>query len=599
MRLSTLTSIWMLALGWAAAASAQPEVTVTLDATPREARVGEMIQLEVRVRARGGRIQGLELGDLRTYPELEIVSHQTVRPMQFSFGFGSGVQVESSLADIYVLRPTSAGTYELSPAEARVDGKTYRSQPLTLVVRPGVGGPAAGSGTTDSPAEEIGEELSGARFDEQAFLRTVVEPKEAYVGQQVDVTVYLYTRLRLAPQSVVPGKPSMDGFWVHDDPVTSLYAQTVQVGGTPYRAYVLQRSAAFPQRAGKLTIGAPSVTFDVGTMSLFDAPQRIEREGVAVDVQVKPLPPPVPPNAVVGRYEVEAWLDRERVSTGDAVTLRVDASGIGNVQDLRIDLPPMVGARALQPVIRDEQRFENGKLTGTRSWEWILIAEAPGAHTIPPLRLHYFDPATEQYGVASTSPLTFTAVGAPKPSAATIEPTDVEPSRPPAAFGPIRMYSALDRAAAPIRDRPWFAWLLALPPLVFVLVVLGSSTVRHRQRRSSTAGAVQRRLLRSAQRSLDDAEPRSFYDRIVSAIHHALESRLGASVGGLSHGELRARLVDAGMEDDLVQRVINELEGADFARFAASGVNEDEMERCLDRTEAIVERIQRSPRSTG
>jgi hypothetical protein len=51
-------------------------------------------------------------------------------------------------------------------------------------------------------------------------------------------------------------------------------------------------------------------------------------------------------------------------------------------------------------------------------------------------------------------------------------------------------------------------------------------------------------------------------------------------------------------DDDLVQRVINELEGADFARFAASGVNKDEMERCRQRTAAIIERIQRSRSKT-
>jgi len=44
--------------------------------------------------------------------------------------------------------------------------------------------------------------------------------------------------------------------------------------------------------------------------------------------------------------------------------------------------------------------------------------------------------------------------------------------------------------------------------------------------------------------------------------------------------------------------VINELEGADFARFAASGVDKDEMERCRQRTAAIIERIQRSRSKT-
>jgi SOS response regulatory protein OraA/RecX len=69
---------------------------------------------------------------------------------------------------------------------------------------------------------------------------------------------------------------------------------------------------------------------------------------------------------------------------------------------------------------------------------------------------------------------------------------------------------------------------------------------------------------------------------------------LGEPVGALPHVELRTRLGRAGFDDDLVDRVINELEGADFARFAASGVNQDEMQRCLQRTAAIIERVQRA-----
>ncbi len=105
---------------------------------------------------------------------------------------------------------------------------------------------------------------------------------------------------------------------------------------------------------------------------------------------------------------------------------------------------------------------------------------------------------------------------------------------------------------------------------------------------------MQRELLRNAQQALRGDDPRAFYDAIVSSITHALDSRQGEPVGGLPHTELRKRLLETGLDEDLVQRVINELEGADFARFAASGVNRDEMERCLQRTATIVGRIQRS-----
>jgi hypothetical protein len=597
MRLLTLAFVAIAALPWAATAAAAPEVMVTLDATPREVRVGEVTRLEVRVRARGGRIQQLHLSDLEKYPELEIISRQTVRPMQFSFGFGSGVQSESSITNIFVLRPTIAGTFEFAPAVAKVDGELYRSGPLTLLVHPS-GGAASGDDPAAAREAIVDSELSGARYDERAFLRTVVEPDEVYVGQQTNVTVYLYTRLRLSAQSVMPNKPSMDGFWVHDEPITSLHSQTVPVKGANYRAYVVQRSAAFPQRSGELTIGPPKVTFDVGGGSLFDAAERVQRVGVPVTVNVKPLPEPSPPGAVVGRYTIQAWLDRTTADTGDAVTLRIDATGLGNTQDLRIDLPPIAGVRALQPAIRDQRNFQGGQLAGTRSWEWILIAEAPGEHKVPPIDLHFFDPETEQYGTVRSPSLAFTSSGAAKPSQPAIEPVDTRPKRSAAAFGPIRMYSALTRGETPLRDRGWFAWLLAIPPLLFVLLMFGAGAARRREQHSATAGARQRQLIRSAENALQANDPRSFYDRIVASITHALDSRLGEPVGSLPHATLRTRLVAEGFDDDLVQRVVNELEGADFARFAASGVNKDEMERCYKRTAAIVERIHRSRRKT-
>ncbi len=334
----------------------------------------------------------------------------------------------------------------------------------------------------------------------------------------------------------------------------------------------------------------------MGGASLFDAPQRVQRAGVPVTVNVKPLPQPGPANAVVGRYTIRAWLDRTEANTGDAVTLRIDATGVGNVQDLRIDLPPIVGVRTLQPAIRDQRRTQQGKLSGTRSWEWILIAEAPGEHTVPPMEVHFFDPDAEDYGSVSTPALTFTASGAAKPPQPVIEPVDARPKPRAAAFGPIRVYSALTRDESPVRERRWFAWMLAFPPVLFVLVMLGADIARRRERRSTTAGAVQRQLVRDAQNALHADDPRSFYDQIVASVTHALDSLLGEPVGGLPHTELRTRLVAEGLDDDLVQRVINELEGADFARFAASGVSKEEMDRCLQRTAAIIERIQRSRR---
>ncbi len=590
-----LTLVCLVAIGplaHCASAKAEADAKILLSATPRELRVGETFALEVRADVKEGSLEDLTFADLKKYPELEIISHQTSRPMQVSFGFGSGMKVQSSLSHRYTIRALAAGTFEFSPAVAEVDGKTYRSNPLTIVVLPSGQATTSGAATPSTPPE-LGKELSGARYDPRAFLRTVVEQKEVYIGQQVNVAVYLYTNVGVAGRSVNPTKPAMDGFWVHEEQITSLEGPIVQVNGVRFRAYLLQKSIAFPQRTGELTIGAPKVTFDLGTASLFDAPQRVERVGVPVPIEVKPLPTPGPPDAFVGKYSVRARLDRSSVKTGNAVTLRVEATGVGNIQDLRIESPPIAGVRALQPVIRDEQRFHGKALGGTRSWEWILIPETPGRHTVPSIQLNYFDPESEQYGSASTEALTFSATGVATPVKATLSPKEAPPKREIAVFGPIRMYSALTRGATPVRQRPWFAWLLALPPLFFILFTIGLGLRRRHRSQKIAAGAVQRALIGEARQALRKDDPRAFYDRIVASITHALVTRTGEPVRGLSNAELRPRLVAAGFDDDLVQRIINELEGADYARFAASGVDAKEMQRCLQRTKTIVERIQR------
>ncbi|MGB3050565.1 MAG: BatD family protein, partial [Polyangiales bacterium] len=163
MRILALLLLVMSAIPWSARAAAAPEVSVTLNATPTEARVGDRIRLEVRVRARGGNIEDLQLGDLKKHIELEIVSRQTMRPMQLSFGFGSGVQKESSIANVYVLLPRAAGTYAFAPAVAKVDGKIYRSEPLTLVIRPSASDARVPSDPTSTPDTSLDADFSDAR----------------------------------------------------------------------------------------------------------------------------------------------------------------------------------------------------------------------------------------------------------------------------------------------------------------------------------------------------------------------------------------------------------------------------------------------------
>jgi hypothetical protein len=88
-------------------------------------------------------------------------------------------------------------------------------------------------------------------------------------------------------------------------------------------------------------------------------------------------------------------------------------------------------------------------------------------------------------------------------------------------------------------------------------------------------------------------EPTAFYGEIARVLQAVIEARLGGPVGGFTHRELHAHLGMRGMEEDLARRVVEELEGCDYARFSAAGVARAEMESCTDRVQALVERLDR------
>jgi HEPN domain-containing protein len=137
-----------------------------------------------------------------------------------------------------------------------------------------------------------------------------------------------------------------------------------------------------------------------------------------------------------------------------------------------------------------------------------------------------------------------------------------------------------------------------LPPLAW-LGVGTSRVVRARARarglRNAPERAVReaRKRLAQAERHAEAGDPRSFYAEVARSLREVLEARTGEPMGSLTYDQLRQRLDELGMSEDLARLVIDELEGGDYARFSASGVTQEEMRHCLDRCRALIARLDR------
>lgn len=611
-----------------------PEIEMAADRST--VAVGEVFQLQIRVSSTGqSAIEQIQLPALDAF----VVEGRSIsRPMQFSFGFGQGPVVRQTTVYTFDLRARQAGRFTLPAVEARVAGVAYRGQPLTIAVLPagsspppavlqplppnvlspfgpnplvpGFPGlvpmpgvptipvqPLPSNGSPPPPDAISPENLTGAQFDEQLFVRTVLDKPRAYIGEQVTMTVYLYTRVGIRDLDV-PQEPSTDGFWVEDllGPIRRLEFRDQYVGTSRFEVAVVRKMALFPIAAGTITVSPMEVLATASTGGYFGSAQ-LRRSGVPVTLEVLSLPaqgqPPGFEASNVGRYEMEARVDRSTVQAGDAVTLTVKVRGEGNLRNLRLpSLASAPGLRIYDPQVHDTIAPSSDVMGGERRIEYLVIPESAGRYEIPSPSLTFFDPAARQYRTRAPAPIRITVTGTAGQVA------DAAPRSAGPAERAIRLSSDLRRHAPRLYETPWFVVAVVVPPVAFLGLLLGSALAGRRREsreksRPKRAAAAARRLLADAEKARHAGDATACFAAVARGLGLFLDERLQRPVGGLTTEELRRLLEARGFPEDLVERLVGELENCDFARFTPEGGRAREMSECLGRARSLLEELDR------
>ncbi len=630
---SLLALLWSLLLGALVADTARADnVRLSMSASSNRVQVGEPFAVEIRAEFTGGQSDDTEF-DLPEFEHFEVIGRRVSRPFSFSFGFGGGQQArtQSQLIYSFTLRAPIAGRFTIQPAVLTVGSRKYATRPLTIDVRAGGGQPGAPDplsgmqpGATPDPQDTTqsqapGNSLDGARFDPEMFVRTAVDRRRAYVGEQVTVTIYLYVRGGLRETPMVSREPTNEGFWTQDllPPQRTLSATRQEVNGRVFSVYVLRRYAAFPMRAGKLEIGPPSVETS-GASSLFDLfngpSQPVRRNGIPVTVEAVELPARKDTNIPVhvGQLGLEASLEPNSSKVGDAVTLRVVAKGQGNLRALKLNPPAIAGVEVLPPEIDDHVSTGQDQVGGDRVFRWLLLARKPGTHTVPPFVVEVLDPRTGSYATVQSRELALEVTGSADPSALPPLPQAV-PERPDSPSGEARPTyaaarpkSALLRKTAPLHTAPWFPWAVLGGPLCFLLGLVGR-WARARLLALRSAGQSKEQAFKAAVDQLGRAEQaaqagdaQTVFAALTQALKGGLEARLEEPIGGLTRPALRNHLELRGMASGLADKLVSELERLDQARFAPTDHGTAELEQLIADARGSLKELERfSPKVTS
>src|SRR3954451_6323370 len=306
-------------------------------AYPARVGVSEAFVVEVTLSLDDGRVEGYTKPDFRG---ARVLSEQPSQSTQIQMG-GGGSSVQTVYTWHYELEAQQKGTLNFGAARVKVNGRELRSGNvgITVVDTPtGAPRPPPQQRRGASPFGGLPFAREPAQSEDgRNFIRVVPSKTKAYVGEQITVEWYLYLVARQDKYQPL-SEPRTDGFWAEELPVANtrgmqLEPQTYE--GRESLVAPLLRKALFPLQPGRLTV--TPMESEISQVDFFGSTLRTQRiKAEALVIEAQPLPTAGQPRgfdpAAVGRFTMDARVDRDKVSVGEAVTLTITLSGQGNVR---------------------------------------------------------------------------------------------------------------------------------------------------------------------------------------------------------------------------------------------------------------------------
>ena len=599
--------ICALPLAFAGPALAQIELSQSLDRT--EVGLDDTFHLTVTVSDAPDSAQF----QFPFSSDFSVLGKSESSQISYQFGGSGPGGIHRSHHYVLLMRANRPGQITIPATVMTVGGRTYKAESVQITVKRGhVDDPRARVGMPGFPdplgrfrmpgvpgfdQDEDGfPAIDVPRSDSDLFLRSSLDLDEVYVGEQVTLSIYVFSRVDLSSVDAV-NLPKLDGFWSEElDSPSQLSGEHKVLNGVPYRAYLLKRRALFPMKAGAMSIGAAEA--DITTGFLF-AGRRVHRTGNEVLLKVKPLPPGAPAGfaaANVGRWRLSTEVSQAQVQLGQPVTVSVILEGRGNLKNAV--MPALIGPASLriyEPTSTDKLTTAKGKIGGRRIQEYLVMPQQTGTATLAPLSISYFNPASGRYETSTSEPIELKVTGsegAKLVASPTLEPA----AKNVLALGglrPPRHEAHFSSPGEPLWRKPFFVPALVAPlgawlALALVGFVRGRLSQEDEASRKSKRIREARRRLGAAEKLRNSGRSAELYSEVEKALLQFLEAKLAVPVVGLMRDALEARMRSAGVSEQCRAQILRALEACDLARFAP-GASTPSPERVLEDARTAME----------
>ena len=509
-------------------------------------------------------------------PELPPLDAFSVRTQ----GSSSSIQIingerSSSITYNFALLPRETGTFTIGPAKVEIEGKSYQTAPITLIIK--------------EPSET-------AQLPKGVFAGWVVSNKKPYVHEQITATLRIYHRLGIRNLETNLQFP---GF--REESLKGPVQNTRMVNGIRYLSYEIP-TALFPLRPGKVEIPEILIEFDevvrdphggafdpFSQGSIFDRFSRLKHKRLkteAVTLDVQPLPQKNRPknfSNLVGNFTISSQLSRTELEVGDTTTLTISVAGQGNIQDLVLASPQWGDDFKVyedQPVFQptDTKRTISGK----KIYTYALIPLKSGLLQPPRITLNYFDPTKGNYAILQTQDLKLTVTPGNQTSRLKVveSPPDISPEGG-------NSVKKIGEDILPIHTEPellenqgfstqsalWYGAGLLLPPGLFF--IYGRLYIRRERLKYDIAFSRSLGAYKQGQQKLYDLSPEADTQEVSRKLSLIVREYLGNILNlqgtAITSSEVSEKLRKNSFNEEKIQAVRKFLEKHERLGYAPDG----------------------------
>lgn len=579
---------------------------------PEVVELGEQFRLSYSLNQKGTdlKIPTLEGFDLLMGPRVSQSSN-------FS-SINGKVSQSVSYTYTYVVEGVKEGTFQIPSATVTVAGKSYRSNALTIQVVKGSGQ----TGGTQGHSNRAARPEAGAKVDEEnLFVKVDVSRKSLYMGESLTATIKVYTRVDLINfgQSRFP---SFSGFLAEEVP-TPQRVELVRENydGKVYNVGIIRKLLLFPQHTGDITIEPFELECVVrqqlaGSRSFFDdffgnyRDVRVKRVSRPVTVHVKELPlegRPAGFSGTVGHITMRTSVSTDSLTANEAITYKVVFQGTGNLK--LIEAPDMhfpADFENYEPKVTKDIKTGPQGMSGTVTYEYLLIPRYAGEYTIPAVQYSYYDTQGNSYktlrgkeyriyvkkgaGNVQADP-NMTAVQSFKKEDVRQLGQDIRYIK----TGPLNLY--VKGAGFYGTAAYWLAFLIPLGALV-----VGSLINRRRIKanadlvrvKNKAANKMARKRMKVAAGAMKNRNPEAFYEEVLKALWGYVSYKLNIDKAELNRDNISEILQRKSVGEDMIREFMRVLDTCEFARYAPGSNSEQEMDKVYKDGIDIITRLDKA-----